>query len=286
MSDFRTSEDIAMMTELLGISASALAEKIGASPVTLSRWMKDDTQISPGNLKALYEFAFSSGLRLNQIKEQLYREDFASPGRPILFHGAKAGIEGPLDLQKSRSNNDLGRGFYCGESLIQSAMFVSGYRDSSLYIVSFDSEGLDGRELTVNRDWMLLIAYYRGKLDAYKASPLLQSLIASLAGADYIIAPIADNRMFEIIDEFIVGELTDEQCRHCLSATNLGRQYVFVTERALRKVTLLRHCYLCEAEKKFYLETRREETRVGNDKVKIARRQYRGAGLYIEEVLS
>jgi len=31
--------------------------------------------------------------------------------------------------------------------------------------------------------------------------------------------------MFEIIDSFIEGEITDVQCQHCLSATNLGKQY-------------------------------------------------------------
>ena len=33
---------------------------------------------------------------------------------------------------------------------------------------------------------------------------------------------------FEIIDRFIDGEITDVQCQHCLSATNLGKQYVFI----------------------------------------------------------
>ena len=33
---------------------------------------------------------------------------------------------------------------------------------------------------------------------------------------------------FEIIDRFIDGEITDVQCQHCLSATNLGKQYVII----------------------------------------------------------
>ena len=71
----------------------------------------------------------------------------------------------------------------------------------------------------------------------------------------------------------------------CLSATNLGNQYVFVTDKALQQLQVLRHCYLASDEKKYYLSHRREESRIGNDKVKIARKQYRGQGDYIEDIL-
>ena len=39
-------------------------------------------------------------------------------------------------------------------------------------------------------------------------SDIMDNLIPQLQGTDYIIAPIADNRMFEIIDQFIDGELS------------------------------------------------------------------------------
>ena len=110
-------------------------------------------------------------------------------------------------------------------------------------------------------------------------------LSAKLEGVDYIIAPIADNRMFEIIDSFVEGEITDVQCQHCLSATNLGNQYVFVTDRALNQLQIMRHCYLASEEKSYYLTYKHEESRIGNDKVKVARKQYRGQGYYIEDIL-
>lgn len=56
--------------------------------------------------------------------------------------------------------------------------------------------------------------------------------------------------MFEIIDSFIDGEITDIQCQHCLSATNLGMQYVFVSEKALSQITLLERCYLTDLAKR------------------------------------
>lgn len=284
MRDFDLCTDIEIVMELLNITAKELAKRIGVTPTTISRWRKNEEQVTTANMNAFYNFAFSKGVRLNKIKEQLFKED-CDNNSVILFHGAKTNIEGEISLGKSKDSNDFGKGFYCGESLEQSAMFVSNYPDSSLYIFSFDKSGLSKTQLNVDRDWMLLIAYFRNKLIEYKNHPIILNLLSKLEGVDYIVAPIADNRMFEIIDSFIDGEITDVQCQHCLSATNLGNQYVFVTDKAISNLNTLRHCYLSQNEKNYYLSSKQEESRIGNDKVKVARRQYRGQGDYIEDIL-
>ena len=130
-----------------------------------------------------------------------------------------------------------------------------------------------------------MIALFRGKLTAYERHPMIQRIRDRLNGIDYVVAPIADNRMFQIIDSFIEGEITDVQCQHCLSATNLGNQYVFLTQRAADQIQILRKCYLASVEKEAYISVRIEDAKVSNDKVKIARRQYRGQGKYIEDIL-
>ena len=71
---------------------------------------------------------------------------------------------------------------------------------------------------------MMTIAYYRGTLGSYENHPLIRKLVNDVEGNDYIIAPIADNRMYQIINSFIEGEITDQQCMHCLASTNLGKQ--------------------------------------------------------------
>ena len=53
----------------------------------------------------------------------------------------------------------------------------------------------------------------------------------------------------------------------------------------MSQLQILRHCYLAPDEKSYYLSYRREESRIGNDKVKVARKQYRGQGEYIEDIL-
>ena len=285
MLDYKVSDDIEIICELLGITAAEFALQIGVSQDTITRWKKEKNEISLDNLNKIYNFAFAEGIRLNKIKEQFIKEECQGKNRTILFHGAKSSIYGKLSVERSRGTNDFGNGFYCGESLEQSAMFVSGFNESSLYIYEFDKTDLSGTQFYVDREWMLTIAYFRGRLTEYEGHPRIIELIKKVEGKDYIIAPIADNRMFEIIDSFIDGEITDIQCQHCLSATNLGNQYVLKTQKAVEQLYFMRHCYLCEKEKKYYLSSKQEESKIGNDKVKIARRQFRGQGEYIEDIL-
>lgn len=91
--------------------------------------------------------------------------------------------------------------------------------------------------------------------------------------------------MFQIINSFIEGELTDKQCKHCLAATNLGMQYIFVSEKAVSQVKLIECCYISQNEREDYKNIRLEESKLGANKVKLARKQYRGKGRYIDEIL-
>lgn len=283
--NYQISQDIETVIELLGLTADEFAKEMGVSRTTVSNWISEKKDISEKNTGTFYEYTFNKGIRLNRIKEQLYREEIVKKSEVLLFHGAKTEICGELRLDCSRKNNDFGEGFYCGENLEQSAMFVSTYPNSSLYMLKFNRENLKKREFTVNRDWMLMIAYFRERLGEYAKSEVIRQLVAENQGIDYIVAPIADNRMFEIIDQFIDSEITDVQCQHCLSATNLGNQYVFVSDKALKQIDILERCYLASNEKEYYLRSRQEGYEINRDKVKIARKQYRNQGKYIEDIL-
>lgn len=283
--NFNVYSDIESIIEILGITQEEFAKGIGVSRASVNNWLTGKNSISENSTKQIYEYAFKKGIRLNKIKEQLYIEDYVGKDEVLLFHGAKTKLEGAPDLAHNKDINDFGNGFYCGDNLEQSAMFVAAYPSSSLYMVKFKGTGLRKCEFEVDREWMLTVAYHRGRLKKYEDTRIVKELVKGLGGKDYIVAPIADNRMFEIIDSFIDGEITDVQCKHCLAATNLGKQYVFVTQRALDKVTLLERCFLVEDEKDYYLRSRQESFQMNQDKVKLARKQYRNQGKYIEDIL-
>ena len=54
----------------------------------------------------------------------------------------------------------------------------------------------------------------------------------------------------------------------------------------VRYEKLLERCYLSVNEKDYYKSIRSSETKLGDDKVKLARIEYRGKGRYIDEILT
>lgn len=282
--EYNFSEDLKLIREVLGLSQDDFADKIGVERVTISRSESEKTEPSSKLLESVYSFAFSEKVRINRLKEMLWRDNLKE-NEKLLFHGAKSEIIGEIDISKGRSNNDFGCGFYTGESYEQAISFVSGFDNSSVYYIRFDDSDLKCKRYRVDQDWMLTIAYYRGALSEYENHPTIQELVAQSLDCDYIIAPIADNRMFQIINSFIDGELTDEQCKHCIAATNLGMQYVFTSDKAVSQSKLIESCYISDNERTYYKNIRVEESTLGADKIKLARKQYRGKGLYIDEIL-
>lgn len=282
--NYRFVEDLKSIREILGLTQDEFARELGVQRVTISRNELDKNEPSANLLEQVYEYAFRKNIKINRLKEMLWMENL-SQNHKLLFHGAKSEIKGTIDVHIGRTNNDFGQGFYAGESYEQAVSFVTAFDNASAYFLDFDSQGLKAKQYSVNQDWMMTIAYYRGALKEYMDHPKVKKLVEDSRNCDYIIAPIADNRMFQIINSFIIGEITDEQCKHCLAATNLGSQYVFISEKAASQINLLERCYISVNEKEYYKNIRSSDAKLGDDKVKLARIQYRGKGKYIDELL-
>ena len=274
--EFEISKDMKLIRELLNITQYELSKEIGVKILTIQRIENQITMPSKSTLSNFYNFVYTKKIYLNKIKEMFYLE--GRNNSKLLFHGSKSGIFGNIDLKKSRLSNDFGQGFYCGESYEQSAMFIENFEDSKIYYYYFDNEGLNYEKYNVGLDWMLTIAYFRGGLKRYSDHPVIKNIISKLNGLDYVVAPIADNKMFRIIDAFINGEITDEQCMHCLAATNLGNQYVLLTDKAISRLSKLECCYFSTLERRKYRTMKLVDDKISEDKVKLARIQFRGKG--------
>lgn len=284
--NYEVSKDLEAFCDFSGMSKSELSQQVGLPRSTFNNWKIGKANPTRSSLEVIYSFLYKSGYRINTLKEQMFK-DSTSKNSVILFHGAKEDLKGDVSLEYSSLENDFGRGFYLGESLLQSASFVCNYPTSSVYIAKLKlDKKLNILEFEVDTTWMLTIAYFRGRLEQYKDSNILNDLSATVQNADIIRAPIADNRMFQILDEFIEGNITDLQCKSALSATDLGKQYVAVSEKGLKNLELIHHCYLCSDEKTDYLKEKEEFNRVSAHKVKFVKREFAGKGKYIEEVLS
>lgn len=283
---YQFADDMRLVRAMQGLQQEDLALQLQVNKSTISRWESGIGVPVASQMERFYNDVYQKGIHLNRIKQQFYMEDLTGDTTHLLFHGSKTGIEGTLRYDAGRDNNDMGRGFYCGESLMQSALFVSNYSDSSIYMLEFHTDGLRGVTYRVDRDWMLTVAWFRGRLTRYQNDPVLLALMERIADIDYIVAPIADNQMYRIIDQYIDGEITDEQCRHCLAATDLGMQYVMKSHHAVEQIELKERCYYSQSEREFYKAQRERGWQESTDKVKAARIKYRGKGLYVDEVFA
>ena len=278
--------EITIISEVLQINESDLAKRLDVSRETFNNWKFGRKNISNSNLEKVYTYAYENDINLNFIYEQLLKEEYEKNKDIVLFHGAKRKFSMPIDfISNSKSTNDFGIGFYLGETFEQAANYISALSQNIVYCFRLNLNDLKIYKFNVNTEWMIAIAYFRGWLNDYKDSPLIKRLVSKLSDYDVIIAPIADNRMFDIIAEFVENEITDEQCRHALAATNLGFQFVLKTNKALENIELLKEMYVCQKEKEHCLDNRNTLTNNGAQKVKIARIQYKNKGQYIEEIL-
>ena len=283
--DYNFDKDFKAIRDVLDISQKEFAKVLDTEQKTISNIESKDSYPSKTIIESAFTYAFKKDVKINKIKELLCRDNL-SHNEKLLFHGSKGEIKGDIDVNFGRGNNDFGKGFYTGESYEQAVSFISTYDDPSVYFMSFDDSDLKCKRYSVDREWMMTIAYYRESLEEYENHPLIKKIIAESRDCDYIVAPIADNKMFETINEFIEGNLTDEQCKHCLAATNLGMQYVFLTEKAASRLKIVERCYVCDKEREYYKKIKEDYRKLGNDKVKLAKAQYRGVGKYIDEVLA
>ena len=278
-------KDIQVVCTLLKISYSKLAELLRVSRSTVSRIVKGETYPSDLFLEAFYSFAYKNNirpLRINNLKTQFVVDKYDK----VLFHGAKEEIVGGINLNHSRESIDVGVGFYLGESFEQASSYVFANKKSSVYLFDVrELEDLKVKEFTVSLDWMLMVSYYRGYIKQYDNSHYIRRLIEEVEDFDIIVAPIADNDMYETMSQFARGDITDLQAISALSASNLGKQHVLKSAIACQKVHPVERLYLCALEREDIEERRREAAQIALDKSTIAIQSLRRQGKYIEEIL-
>ena len=275
-------KDVQTLCESSNLSVEELAGKLGIPPSSFFFFLKDGP--SDDVLESFYGFAFRKGMRFNKVKEELFRESL-EPGEVLLFHGSKDGLT-EIDPNGSRSTCDFSNGFYCGESYSSALCFVESNEKSSVYAFKARLDGLKIGEFKSDLEWMLSVCYYRGMFKGYESNDKLMAIIQKHLDDDVIIAPIADNRMFRVMQQFGQGEITDVQAIHALSASRLGKQYVFKSEKAVSRLKEIERLYLCKEEKKASVAKSKERAYEIQTKLDLSKREYREGGHYIDEVFA
>ena len=272
-------KDIEFFLESEKINLDDLSVLTSISRTTLNEVVKVNYTID-NVYEKFYSCVYKANYRLNSVKEDLLKE---TTKEVVLFHGSKYGLNN-ISLESARSNCDFGKGFYLGETYDQALSFVCENPKSSVYSFTCDLSDLKIKKYDCVLEWMIAICYYRGTIKDYQNANIVKKIIKEIEEADLIIAPIADNRMFYIMSLFAEGDINADVALHSLSASKLGLQYIFKTEKALQKLKAKEKYYLCKEEKKDCHDKLNSRSLEIDTKLKMSRREFRD-GLFIEELL-
>lgn len=276
--DYNIKEDIEFMLEAEKINILELSEKAKVSRTTLVKIHKTGTA-RHDVCEKIYSYIYERGYRINAVKEELINERY----QDVLFHGSKYGLS-EITVAGSRDNCDFGNGFYVGETYSQALSFVCEKEKSSVYSFRYSLENLKIKKFDCNMEWMIAICYYRKKLKDYTSNQMVKKIVAEIEAADVIIAPIADNKMFYVMAQFTDGEINADVAIHSLSASKLGLQFIFKTDKALHNLVPIERYYLTNLDREDCRRLLLERSYEIDTKLKLAKREFK-TGLYIEEIL-
>jgi len=156
----------------------------------------------------------------------------------MLYHGSREGITGSIRPQ-SRAACDFGKGFYLGTDSAQPLTLICRSVRPTLYACELDLTGLSVDRFEPDIDWVLFIAYCRGRLPRPFRKLFDARYRSILRDHDVIFGKIANDKMFYALDFFFDNLASDTAVLKSLSALNLGDQYCLKTARACRQVAVI-----------------------------------------------
>lgn len=271
----------------LNASQEDLARMIGISYATVNRWENVHSQPNKASQLRLYDICKERKVDLEDIIQKKIEKSAAnisSSDRVILYHGSKSGIKGPI-APISRERCDFGKGFYMGTEPYQPLTLISDFEESKFYVISLDMTGLRVLNVKPDLEWAMLVAYNRGKMDEVRGTSLYEHYAAMSNGYDVVVGSIANDRMFYVLDNFFLGNITDKALVMSLSALQLGKQYVAITEKACKQVKIEAEVELSQLERVFLRDLSESNRVKGVNLANEICRDYRREGKFFDEIL-
>ena len=271
----------------LNASQEDLARMIGISYATVNRWENGHSQPNKAAQLRLYDICKERNIDLEDIIQKKIEKSAAnisSSDRVILYHGSKSGIKGPI-APISRERCDFGKGFYMGTEPYQPLTLISDFEESKFYVISLDMTGLRVLNVKPDLEWAMLVAYNRGKMDEVRGTSLYEHYAAMSNGYDVVVGSIANDRMFYVLDNFFLGNITDKALVMSLSALQLGKQYVAITEKACKQVKIEAEVELSQLERVFLRDLSESNRVKGVNLANEICRDYRREGQFCDEIL-
>lgn len=272
----------------LNLSQTEFAELLNISFATVNRW--ENGRAVPNKLaqSTLYELCKAYNVPVyNMVIDKIKKASNdvkLDEGRVLLYHGSKSGIIGTIE-PKSRSKCDFGKGFYMGTAPNQALTLICDYDKSKFYIVSVAVNEVEILDIPANLEWAMVVAYYRGRMKKIEGTSLYNKYRDIAKGKDIIVGSIADDRMFYVIDNFFMGNITDVALVHSLSALEFGKQYVALTQKACDTVRIECEVNLSYLERQVLKEAAESNRTKGISLANEICKNYRREGVFFDEML-
>ena len=272
----------------MNMNQTEFAEKLNVTFATVNRW--ENGRAVPNKLAQdkIYDLCKEHNVPVYDIVLEKIEDASKSieleQERELLYHGSKSGIEGKIE-PKSRKQCDFGAGFYMGTESSQALTLICDYESAKFYIVSVARDELKVKDVPADIEWAMLVAYHRGRMETVKGTPFYDKYQAMTEENDLVIGSIANDRMFYVIDSFFQGSLTDEALVNSLSALELGKQYVAVTQKGCDAVRIEKEIPISYLEKLFMKEVSEANRVKGTSLANDICKNYRREGLYFDEIL-
>ena len=272
----------------LKMSQTEFAEHMNVRYLTVNRWENGHSLPNKLAQSKIYEICKADNVpvydmtleRIRSIADATTLPD----GRVLLYHGSKSGIEGKIE-PKSRPQCDFGKGFYMGTEVSQALTLICDYEKSKLYLTSVDLSGLQVVEVPADIDWAMLVAYHRGKMEKIAGTPFYEKYRNITLNKDLVIGSIANDRMFYVIDNFFIGNITDSALVNSLAALQLGKQYVAISEKGCDAVKIEKEIEISWLERLFIKDIAEENRAKGVSMANDICKNYRREGLFFDELL-
>ena len=272
----------------LNASQEDLAKMIGISYATVNRWENGHSRPNKAAQLRLYDICKERNINLEDIIRKKIEKAAAhinsSSERVILYHGSKSGIKGPV-APISRERCDFGKGFYMGSEPYQPLTLISDFEESKFYVLSLDLARLRVLRVKPDLEWAMLVAYNRGKMDEVRGTLLYRQYAAMSKDYDVIVGSIANDRMFYVLDNFFLGNITDKALVMSLSALRQGEQYVVITGKACEHVKIEAEVELSGLERIFLRDLSASNRVKGVNLANEICRDYRREGRFFDEIL-
>ncbi|MBS5661992.1 MAG: DUF3990 domain-containing protein [Clostridiales bacterium] len=259
------------------------ASALGTTPLSINRWENGKTM--PNRMAQTQLYNFCKERELDVVEIIVNAKEYTDENHKlVLYHGSKKGIDGDI-APISRGECDFGKGFYMGTTTLQPLTLVCNEDKPKFYAVELDTTDLKVLTVDIGMDWAMLIAYYRKEMESAKGTPVYEKYAHMADGYDLIIGYIANDRMYTELSRFFNRTLTDVALINCLSALDLGKQYVAVSEKACKQIKVLKEYPLSQLELALLKDMSAERRKEGIALAEEIEVKYRREGKFFDEIL-